>query len=165
MPHHDVLFELYYANRDDLPHLLVVVPPVGGLSLYPSRPPLSDVGLGELRQGEGREPTRGLPMTNTPAPLDKIRSQIDLLDVDLVHLLAAREHLVRQAGRLKTDTIAVRAPTRVERVVAKARATAAEAGATPDIVERIYRVMITAFVDLELKHHAQGADPTPPCPR
>jgi isochorismate pyruvate lyase len=67
-----------------------------------------------------------------------------------VTLLAERERLVRRAGRLKADTGAVRAPGRVEQVVARARAMAAEAGASPDVAERTYRAMIAAFVDLEL---------------
>jgi isochorismate pyruvate lyase len=82
--------------------------------------------------------------------LDEIRAEIDLLDRRLVTLLAERERLVRRAGRLKADTGAVRAPGRVEQVVARARAMAAEAGASPDVAERTYRAMIAAFIDLEL---------------
>ena len=83
-------------------------------------------------------------------PLEEIRAEIDLLDRRLVTLLAERERLVRRAGRLKADTGAVRAPGRVEQVVASARAMAAEAGASPDVAERTYRAMIAAFIDLEL---------------
>jgi isochorismate pyruvate lyase len=86
----------------------------------------------------------------TESPLDEIRGEIDLLDRRLVTLLAEREGLVRRAGRLKADTDAVRAPGRVEQVVAKVRGLATEAGASPDVVERTYRAMIAAFVDLEL---------------
>jgi isochorismate pyruvate lyase len=86
----------------------------------------------------------------TDNPLDEIRAGIDRLDRRLVTLLAERERLVRRAGRLKADTDAVRAPGRVEQVVAKARAMAVEADASPDVVERTYRAMIAAFVDLEL---------------
>jgi isochorismate pyruvate lyase len=86
----------------------------------------------------------------TGNPLDEIRAEIDLLDRRLVTLLAERERLVRRAGRLKADTGAVRAPGRVEEVVARARARAFEAGASPDVVERTYRAMIAAFVGLEL---------------
>jgi isochorismate pyruvate lyase len=86
----------------------------------------------------------------TGNPLDEIRADIDRLDRRLVTLLAERERLVRRAGRLKADADAVRAPGRVEQVVAKARAMAVEADASPDVVERTYRAMIAAFVDLEL---------------
>jgi isochorismate pyruvate lyase len=82
--------------------------------------------------------------------LDRIRTEIDALDRRLVALLAEREGLVRRAGRLKADTAAIRAPGRVEQVVERVRAVAAEAGASPDVVERTYRAMIAAFIDLEL---------------
>jgi isochorismate pyruvate lyase len=86
----------------------------------------------------------------TDDPLDEIRAEIDLLDRRLVTLLAERERLVRRAGRLKADTDAVRAPGRVEQVVARVRAVATEVGASPDVAERTYRAMIAAFIDLEL---------------
>jgi isochorismate pyruvate lyase len=86
----------------------------------------------------------------TGNPLDEIRADIDRLDRRLVTLLAERERLVRRAGRLKADTDAVRAPGRVEQVVARVRAVATEVGASPDVAERTYRAMIAAFIDLEL---------------
>jgi chorismate mutase/ribosomal protein S18 acetylase RimI-like enzyme len=85
-----------------------------------------------------------------PSTLAGVRAAIDGLDGDLVALLARREALVRAAGRLKADGAAVRAPGRVEQVVARVRGLAAERGASPDVVERVYRAMIAAFVDLEL---------------
>ncbi|GAA3348368.1 hypothetical protein GCM10020358_66610 [Amorphoplanes nipponensis] len=85
--------------------------------------------------------------------LDQIRTAIDAVDAELVRLLARREGLVRQAAPLKRDAGAVRAPGRVEQVVARARALAATAGADPDVVERIYRAMVQAFIDMELAEH------------
>ncbi|MEV5748263.1 GNAT family N-acetyltransferase [Actinoallomurus sp. NPDC052308] len=82
--------------------------------------------------------------------LAAIRAQIDGLDRRIVALLAERETLVRQAGRLKTDAGAVRAPRRVAQVVERARSTAVELGASPDVVARTYQAMISAFIDLEL---------------
>ncbi|MDN5749019.1 MAG: chorismate mutase [Pseudonocardia sp.] len=94
------------------------------------------------------------------ADLDEVRRRIDRVDHDIVRLLATREQLVRRAGQLKTDTQAVRAPARVDQVVARVRAAADEAGASPDVVERTYRAMIAAFIDLELTvHHAHPTDP------
>ena len=85
-----------------------------------------------------------------PTDLAGVRAAIDRLDGDVVALLARREELVRAAGRLKADGAAVRAPGRVEQVVARVRALAGEHGASPEVVERVYRAMIAAFVDLEL---------------
>ena len=82
--------------------------------------------------------------------LDEVRAAIDALDDQIVALLAQREQQVRRAGRLKGDVAAVPAPERVEKVVARVRDLATAHGAQPELVERIYRGMIAAFIDLEL---------------
>ncbi len=95
-----------------------------------------------------------------PISLHEIRTAIDVVDADLVRLLARRERLVRRAAPLKRDAQAVRAPGRVEQVITRARAQAVTAGADPDVVERIYRAMVQAFIDMELDQHHQ-ATPQP----
>ncbi|MFG1917352.1 chorismate mutase [Micromonospora sp. NPDC048898] len=92
-------------------------------------------------------------MTDTASALADIRAQIDELDAALVGLLARREALVRRAAPLKSDTQAVRAPDRVAQVVARVRTLADEAGADPDLIERIYRAMIQTFIDMETGEH------------
>ena len=96
-----------------------------------------------------------MPQPGTPASLDEIRDRIDALDADMVRLLARREELVRAAAGFKKDEQAVRAPDRVERVVAAARAEAERAGLSPQVAEAVWRAMITAFVDLELTAHSR----------
>ena len=94
--------------------------------------------------------------------LAEIRASIDGVDHELVQLISDRERLVRQAGRLKSNADAVRAPDRVEAVIARVRAMADELGASPMVVERTYRSLITAFVELELSlHHAATSDERP----
>ncbi|MEU9576680.1 chorismate mutase [Streptomyces chilikensis] len=91
--------------------------------------------------------------------LAEIRERIDALDADLVHLLARREKLVREAAGLKKDERAVRAPDRAERVVAAARAEAERAGLTPAVAETVWRAMVGAFIDLELTEHRREGAP------
>ena len=91
--------------------------------------------------------------TTADAPLDEIRAQIDSLDRRIVHLIAERQQCVIAAGALKKDEQAVRAPARVEQVIAKVRDLAEDSGASPDVVEQCYRALIGAFIDLELGHH------------
>ena len=93
------------------------------------------------------------PMDQQPATLDVVRERIDGIDARIVELIAERQGWVETAGRLKADEEAVRAPNRVEQVIVKVRALAEGSGASPDVVERTYRAMITAFVDLELETH------------
>jgi isochorismate pyruvate lyase len=100
-------------------------------------------------------------MPNKEPTLADIRGKIDRLDRELVHLLRDREQLVRQAGQLKSDTAAVRAPDRVEAVITRVRALAEELGANPAVVERTYRSMIAAFIELELSVHHDPSSALP----
>lgn len=85
--------------------------------------------------------------------LASVRQNIDSLDRRIVRLIAERQQWVVRAGSLKTDEQAVRAPARVEQVIAKVRALAEEAGASPEVVEAAYRALVSAFIELELDHH------------
>ena len=82
--------------------------------------------------------------------LADVRAAIDGIDGEIVDRLALRQRLVRRAGRLKSDAATVRAPARVAAVLARVRDLASAAGADPDLVARVYRTMIAAFVEIEL---------------
>jgi isochorismate pyruvate lyase len=88
-----------------------------------------------------------------PRSLADVRDGIDGVDAALVELLARRQELVRRAAAFKVDEQAVRAPERVEQVVAGARERAAAAGLSPDVAEAVWRAMIAAFIQLELHEH------------
>jgi isochorismate pyruvate lyase len=81
--------------------------------------------------------------------LDEVRSNIDRIDREIVRLMAERGSYVRQAARFKTSTADVEAPARVEAVITKVRALAAEEQLSPDIAEAVYRTMIGCFIDQE----------------
>jgi isochorismate pyruvate lyase len=89
----------------------------------------------------------------TAPTIETVRAEIDALDHQIVNLIAQRQRWVTEAGRLKSDADAVRAPDRVEKVIQKVRILAEQSGAAPDVVERTYRAMIDAFIDLELEVH------------
>ncbi|GAA3892109.1 hypothetical protein GCM10022381_37290 [Leifsonia kafniensis] len=89
----------------------------------------------------------------TSLDIDGVRAEIDALDRQIVQLISQRQHWVVEAGALKADRDAVRAPDRVQKVIDKVRALAEEAGASADVVETTYRAMIAAFIDLELSVH------------
>lgn len=89
-----------------------------------------------------------------PGSLSEVRARIDDLDADLVRLLADRQSLVRAAAAFKADEQAVRAPGRVEEVVALARERAVAAGLAPAVAESVWRAMIDAFIELEIAEHA-----------
>ncbi|MFI6868460.1 chorismate mutase [Nocardia sp. NPDC050406] len=92
---------------------------------------------------------------SAPRSLAEVRIRIDALDGELIRLLAERQGLVRTAATFKKDEQAVRAPDRVERVVALARERAAAAGLAPEVADAVWRAMIGAFIELELTEHAE----------
>lgn len=81
--------------------------------------------------------------------LDEVRANIDRLDREIVRLMAERGAFVRQAARFKASRSEVEAPGRVEQVVAKVRALAADTGLEPQVAEAAYRAMIAAFIEVE----------------
>ena len=91
-----------------------------------------------------------LPVTGE-AELEGIRAEIDALDAAIVDLIARRQRWVEAAGAAKSGQgpVAVRAPARVEAVVARARIRAEVTGASAEVVEDTYRAMIAAFIRLE----------------
>lgn len=92
-------------------------------------------------------------MPETDTTLEDVRSAIDDLDRRIIGLIAERQTWVTRAGALKQSEDGVRAPARVEQVIARARAIATESGASPEVVETTYRAMIAGFIDLELDVH------------
>lgn len=90
-------------------------------------------------------------VTGEYASLDEVRAAIDRIDGEIVRLLGERSACVAQVPRFKATPEDVQAPARVEQVIARVRALAAEHGADPDLVERLYRTMIAGFIEYELR--------------
>ncbi len=83
--------------------------------------------------------------------LEEIRQEIDKIDAKIIELLSKRSDLVTAAGELKKDEQGVWDPKRVEQVINKVKSKAVGAGLDPDIAEKIYRAIISCFIDRELK--------------
>jgi chorismate mutase-like protein len=113
-----------------------------------------------------------MPKDNsTPAPGAKLtqeqekalmapyRARIDALDAQIVALLGQRFGIIAEVAKLKAERgIAPILPARIEEVVAHARAKAEKTGADPDLVEKIYRIIIdTACKQEEAFARAQQA--------
>jgi isochorismate pyruvate lyase len=93
------------------------------------------------------------------ASLGEVRANIDRLDREIVGLLAEREKYVVQAARFKQSAADVPAPARVEEVVANVRRIALEFGASADVIECGYRVLISGFTQGELAAHQKQGRP------
>ena len=94
---------------------------------------------------------KDLTETNICKDLNEVRENIDRVDNEIIKLIAERGGYVRQAAAFKKDEDGVRDSGRVEAVIAKARAKAEQYGAEPDVVETVYRNMIAAFINMEMK--------------
>ena len=95
-------------------------------------------------------------MTDTTScnSIEEVRRNVDRIDIQIVSLLEERGRYVKQAARFKKTTDDVKAPQRVEEVIDKVKAMSLQVGANAVVVERVYRAMISAFVEAELTEHA-----------
>lgn len=82
--------------------------------------------------------------------LEEVRENIDRIDDAIIRLIAERGTYVKEASAFKKSEEGVKAPNRVEAVIAKVRKKAADYGADPDMAEALYREMISRFVNMEM---------------
>ncbi len=82
--------------------------------------------------------------------LEEVRSNIDSIDDAIIKLIAERGDYVAQASKFKKNEDGVRDTSRVEKVIQKVREKAELYGANPDMVEALYREMISRFINMEM---------------
>lgn len=97
---------------------------------------------------------------STFSSLDEIRANIDKIDKEIVGLLCERGEFVKQAARFKTNASNIKDSQRLEQIVEKVTSYAKERGFDPFTIESIYRNMIDAFIQLEIKsyEHLKGSN-------
>ena len=78
-----------------------------------------------------------------------VREHIDALDVRIVALIAERSGYVAQAARIKQNANQVHDQARIDFIVERVKAMAAEQGAPEAVIEAAYRAMIDAFIEFE----------------
>ncbi|MGE0408859.1 MAG: chorismate mutase [Amphiplicatus sp.] len=78
-----------------------------------------------------------------------VRREIDRLDRRLVALMAERQAYIEAAARIKERETDVRLEWRIEDVVAKVLATAAENGLSKRIAEPVWRELIERCIEHE----------------
>ncbi|MFZ5643422.1 MAG: prephenate dehydratase [Bacillota bacterium] len=81
--------------------------------------------------------------------LQEARAEIDLVDGQIVELLGIRTKLVEKIALLKKDPGRVRDEAREEEVLKRVRDIAAMKGAEPEMIEEIYRLIISMYVKLQ----------------
>ncbi|HVW08548.1 MAG TPA: chorismate mutase [Bryobacteraceae bacterium] len=83
--------------------------------------------------------------------LDEIRAGMDAIDRQIISLIADRVAYVRAAAKFKTSSANVAAPDRVAAVLETRREWAEAKGLSGDVVESLYRDLVTYCVSEEHK--------------
>ena len=83
--------------------------------------------------------------------IEDVRQAIDALDRETIYLIGRRVRYVEVAAHFKTDEESVRAPERQRTMLETRRLWAEENGLAPDVVENLYRTLISYFIDQEMQ--------------
>ncbi len=81
--------------------------------------------------------------------MEEVRAEIDRIDQALVDLIGERFAYVDRAWQLKRSPAEARVPWRIQQVIDKVRARAAEQGLPPELAEALWRQMIGWFIQYE----------------
>ena len=84
------------------------------------------------------------------ASLEELRQEVDKVDDEIVELIAARNEYIRQAATFKQSVDEIKADDRVEDVLNRVRHRAVTLGVSPNLLTRLYRIMIDELVESEI---------------
>ncbi len=84
--------------------------------------------------------------------LEEVREVIDALDREIVRLIGQRARYVEEATRFKTGEESVRAPERQRAMLEERQRWAEEEDLNPDMIEKLYRNLVSYFVSRELEY-------------
>ena len=84
--------------------------------------------------------------------MEHVRTEIDLLDEQLIDLVAERFGYVDRAWQLKKNPEDATVPWRINEVIDKVRARAEDRGIPPQLAEALWRQMIGWFIEYEMEN-------------
>jgi isochorismate pyruvate lyase len=84
--------------------------------------------------------------------LAEVRAQIDRIDRQIVALIGQRAGYVKAAARFKESEHAVAAPERFAAMLDARREWAKREGLSPDVIESLYRELVSYFIAEEKEH-------------
>lgn len=90
--------------------------------------------------------------------MEEVRAEIDRIDAALVDLIGERFIFVDRAWQLKQSPAEARVPWRIQQVIDRVRARAAEKGLPPELAEALWRQMIGWFIQYEEEKLRQTMD-------
>lgn len=82
--------------------------------------------------------------------LEDVRHYIDKLDDQIVELIAARNAYVKKAAQFKESLEEIKGKERMEAVMDRVRTRAMELGVSPNLLTKLYTIMIDEMVEAEI---------------
>jgi len=82
--------------------------------------------------------------------LEELRHHIDTLDDQIVEFIAARNAYVKQAAKFKHSIDEIKGKERMEAVMDRVRSRAMEFGVSPNLLTKLYSIMIDEMVEAEI---------------
>ncbi len=83
--------------------------------------------------------------------MDDIRFEIDSIDKELISLISKRAGYVTKAAEFKKNETDVKAPQRVEKMLAQRKIWAEEKNINPTFIEKLFSNMISYFINKEMQ--------------
>lgn len=80
-----------------------------------------------------------------------VRSEIDVLDQQIIKLIGERFQYVKAAAKFKTSETDVKAPNRFKSMLLKRREWAQAAGLKPDAIEKMFTDLVNHFISEEME--------------
>ena len=82
--------------------------------------------------------------------LNEARAEIDLVDEEIVKLIAKRNDYIKQIAHFKTSIEEVKAEDRISDVISRVREQAISLNLSPNLINDLYVRMIDAMVESEI---------------
>ncbi len=82
--------------------------------------------------------------------LEEAREQIDIIDDQIVELIAARNAYIKQLAHFKNSIDEIKAKDRIDDIINRMRSRAIELGLSPNLINDLYIRMIDSMVDTEV---------------
>jgi isochorismate pyruvate lyase len=89
----------------------------------------------------------------TCTTLDEAREKIDIVDEEIVKLIAKRNDYIKQIAHFKTSIDEIKAEDRIADVISSVRAQAISLGLSPNLINELYIKMIDAMVESEVAEY------------
>jgi isochorismate pyruvate lyase len=90
--------------------------------------------------------------------LEEVRNEVDKLDDEIVELIAKRNSYVKQAAAFKESIEEVKAPQRMDAVMQRVRHKALTLNLSPNLISKLYTIMIDAMVESEISEFRNGGN-------